>query len=395
MAETDFHHIFVLPDDRGFLFHPHADLTFDSIHLFDGTERHEVLRLEGTTLNSAAYTAGHLVFTRSFENPGVWAVPFSLDRLETTGDPFMVIPDGSFPTVSRNGDLAYVPESPISGQIVRLDPQGRVTGEIGETTVGMDDLQVSPDGREALVVIDGDNYELWVVDLETAERRRLTFSREEISGPSWSADGERIVYTAGNSSHTLFQQIIERDGTPVDAVDVRGYSPRLSHDGRYLVLSNWDEANDPDIGYVDLQDPDAGTVPIVDSPFAETAPRLSPDDRWVLYASTESGQSEIMLRSFPDGDQERQVSSEGGYAAMWDPSGERIYYRTPGSGWIMSVDVSRDPLRLSAPRRAFAIDTAREVTLASDGSFYGLRMSAGGSQGVYSVWLNWGQGLGD
>ena len=120
-GETDFHHVSVLPGDRGFLFHPHVDLGFDSIHLYDGQERRELLRIEGQQLNGAVYSAGHLVFARRPDNPGVWAVPFSLDELEFTGTPFLVQPDATFPAASASGDLAFAPGTDAWYQLVELD----------------------------------------------------------------------------------------------------------------------------------------------------------------------------------------------------------------------------------------------------------------------------------
>ena len=58
-------------------------------------------------IRSASYSpSGHIVFEREGENAGIWAVPFSADRLETTGEPVFVARAAS-PSVSDNGTLAY------------------------------------------------------------------------------------------------------------------------------------------------------------------------------------------------------------------------------------------------------------------------------------------------
>ena len=60
--------------------------------------RKAILRLEGETIRAPIYAAtGHILYERTSNNPGVWALPFSLDDLTPTGDPFLVVPEGGKP----------------------------------------------------------------------------------------------------------------------------------------------------------------------------------------------------------------------------------------------------------------------------------------------------------
>jgi len=59
-------------------------------------------------------------------------------------------------------------------------------------------------------------------------------------------------------------------------------------------------------------------------------PRFSPDDRWVVYQSNESGSFEIYVRA-TDGGGRWQVSHDGGFEPKWDAANNRILYRTIGS----------------------------------------------------------------
>ena len=55
-------------------------------------------------------------------------------------------------------------------------------------------------------------------------------------------------------------------------------------------------------------------------PFDEIMPALSPDGRWLAYASNESGTFEIFVRPFPDAQSARwQVSTGGGCRASVEP----------------------------------------------------------------------------
>jgi Tol biopolymer transport system component len=52
--------------------------------------------------------------------------------------------------------------------------------------------------------------------------------------------------------------------------------------------------------------------PFIASPFTESYPALSPDQRWVAFVSEQSGRAEVYVRPFSgDGDQ-LQVSLVGG-----------------------------------------------------------------------------------
>ena len=44
---------------------------------------------------------------------------------------------------------------------------------------------------------------------------------------------------------------------------------------------------------------------------------FAPNGRWVAYASDETGQFEIWVRSFPDGEIRRQVSVDFGIEPIW------------------------------------------------------------------------------
>jgi Tol biopolymer transport system component len=55
-------------------------------------------------------------------------------------------------------------------------------------------------------------------------------------------------------------------------------------------------------------------------------PRISPDGRWLAYASEESGGLQVYVTPL-DGPQARyQVSTDGGYSPLWSPDGRRLMY---------------------------------------------------------------------
>jgi eukaryotic-like serine/threonine-protein kinase len=68
----------------------------------------------------------------------------------------------------------------------------------------------------------------------------------------------------------------------------------LSPDGRYLFSCVQDPKTSWDVYYTDLKG-DRKLVPLLNSSYAETHAKLSPDGRWLAYISDDSGRPEIYL----------------------------------------------------------------------------------------------------
>ncbi len=88
--------------------------------------------------------------------------------------------------------------------------------------------------------------------------------------------------------------------------------------------------------------------PLIQSRFDERVCSLSPDGRWLAYVSSESGQLEVYVRSFPAMDQKWQISTDGGQFAAWSPRGDELFYLNGGE--MMSVPVETNPsFRVAQP----------------------------------------------
>jgi hypothetical protein len=70
----------------------------------------------------------------------------------------------------------------------------------------------------------------------------------------------------------------------------------------------------------------------------EIAGTLSPDGRWLAFASDVSGRYEIWVQSFPDGGSKRQVSTGGGNHPRWRRDGRELFYYA-GDGKMMVTPV--------------------------------------------------------
>ena len=75
--------------------------------------------------------------------------------------------------------------------------------------------------------------------------------------------------------------------------------------------------------------------------------QFSPDGRWIVYQSNETGRFEIYVRPFPGPGIPIPISTGGGVYARWSRDGNELYYVAPDAT-MMAVVVRRTPTMLSA-----------------------------------------------
>ncbi|AMY07610.1 hypothetical protein LuPra_00784 [Luteitalea pratensis] len=78
---------------------------------------------------------------------------------------------------------------------------------------------------------------------------------------------------------------------------------------------------------------------------------MSPDGRWLLFTSDQSGRDEIYVTSYPAPGAMHKVSRDGGHKAAWNGTSEIVYkFGTE----MYAIDVALTPsFRASEPRLLF------------------------------------------
>ncbi len=313
---------------------------------------------------SAAWSlpGGVVAFVR--RDGGVFAAPFDLKTL-TFSRPPMPIMDGVrasiFPadmTVSAGGSVMYVPGSGTNVPVAAIAQPVWVTRSGATMAVdtawtasfngdGGNPLGLSPDGRRLAVAIDrpsGVQHDIWIKQLDRAPftLTKLTFEGDNVS-PAWSADGQTVFYTSGGvqASGALRRRRSDATG-PVDSLltlaSLSVVEVVVTPDTtRFLlrVLALGSRSRD----IVAWQLGDSTTTNVLASPTAdETNPTLSPDGRWLAYASTESGRYEVYVSPYPDVRAGRwQVSQGGGVNPRWAHSGRELFYRNNANALVSAA----------------------------------------------------------
>jgi len=370
----DFHGVTALPGGKGFITVLHLVEVQNAIALaVDGGTR-QILYIPDVILGTPTYcSTGHILFTKfSGSTFGVWALPFSLSKLEVTGQPFLIAPNTSWSEVSSTGIMVTMPEpEPRLTQLARTSLEGKVIGTIGEPQIEQNPSgsvsapAVSQDGRHvALHVRDRDQNEIdiWVFDIDDGTRRRFTFDGVQKLRPSWSPDGQWISYSKGINAPQLW--IRSTDGSGTEKLIGYGFELSFSPDGRTLVFNQPDSQASGDLWFAELAD-SIVPVPFLTTPANESNPRIAPNGDYIAYASAGtdvSGEaSDVWLRRFPGGDGPWQVSTEGGAMPRWSPKGDRIYYIAGDD--IMAVPVTFEPaVKVGKPQKLFTYQNSPDIT---------------------------------
>jgi serine/threonine-protein kinase len=151
-----------------------------------------------------------------------------------------------------------------------------------------------------MTIRDGTTQDVWVYDLERDQRTRLTFGAYTFAAPIWSPDGKFVVF--GSIGNGLHWARADGSGQP-QPLTRRGiaFPYSFSPDGTRIAFN--EVSGVAQIWTVPIEQGDALTASeperYMTSQFADTAPKFSPDGRWVAYESNETGRVEVYVRAFP------------------------------------------------------------------------------------------------
>jgi Tol biopolymer transport system component len=298
-------------------------------------------------------TTGHVVYA---VGNNLYAARFDPDGLNVADEPVPVVEGvhrGFAPqyAISDSGTLAYIPGSTEAATIGRTLVWVNREGKEEPLSAPPNDYAcptISPDGTKVVLTIrTGGNEDVWIWDLVRETMSRLTFGEAEDSWPLWTPDGRRIVYRSdrGNRNFDLNMKTADGSGEVEKLVSWPNFPAPFcwSKDGKTLL--SWDytpSTVQTGISMLSLEG-DHTRVPLLEGKFNYDHPQISPDGRWLAYASNESGQNEVYVRPFPDVNKGRwQISTKGGNGPLWSPDGRELFYRDGES--VMAVSVETEPI---------------------------------------------------
>lgn len=341
-----------------------ASLTTGDVRMFS--------ELSGTAPRYVS--SGHLVYSRF---GALHAVPFDLSRLEVTGKAVKVLDNmnaygGSGAAafdVSASGSLVYISgpasDSVPEGELVWLDRHGKVV-PLAEQPRRYIGAALDAQGKRLVVSI-GDYFsegDLSLYELDRAAWTRLTTGMQTTHALTWSPDGEWIFFTSFRSGEGQLYRIPSRGGTPeqlTSDLDSWNYPTSVSPDGTTVLYS---KSLPPQARLMTLRLDQRGTpqplTPPDSSYYTESSAMVSPDGRWVAYASDQSGSRQVHVRPLQGGGESIRVSPAGGTNPRWSLDGRELVYERGQEVWATTVEPG-DTFRYRAPRMLLNTDFLGEL----------------------------------
>jgi serine/threonine protein kinase/Tol biopolymer transport system component len=373
---------FLLPDGKHFLyFRAFGDKSgvysgsLDAKPSEQGRDR--LLDSQGGVEYVESSAGGWLLFLRG---AALMAQPFDATRLKLTGHAVQLADQvsadlfGGLFSASNTGLLAYTVNGGNNRRLTWYDRSGKILEHVGEPAV-RDELAISPDGTR---IAEGrtenlQSWSVWMLDLARGASTRLTF--ESGGGNAvWSPDGSQIIYApGGGQSKDLYLKPASgaEQGQLLLHSDETKWPQDWSRDGRFFLYAQLANARKTDLWVLPLMDGkmmgdrktmmdgqvtgDRKPVPYLVTPFSRIQAQFSPDGRWVVYASNESGAGEVYVQPFPSAAGGKWVVSNGGGSQpRWSRDGKELFYFTPNET-LMAVDVTTTggAVKLGIPKALF------------------------------------------
>ncbi len=333
-----------LPDGKHFLFMVanfagNPEVNAIAVGSIDSAEKHIVVPASS---NAVYVEPGYLLYLR---DRTLVAQPFNVKTFAVTGEPRALTDDVLFYSqvyravfdASRDVLVTQTGKAASLSELTWFDRNGKAQGKLS-TPAWYYNVRFSPDGRKVAVDQtdpDGKNTDIYVHDLERDAVTRLTFEPSLDQSAVWSQDGRKIVFSSNrqgpfrmytkNADGTGSEDLISDQGTQL-------LNPwDWSHDGKYILFRKGSE-----LGYLTLADRSAKSL--TPPNFALRGAQFSPDGRWFAYASSESGNMEVYVSTFPDANGKWQISTSGGQEPRWRRDSKELFYIS-ADGKMMSVPI--------------------------------------------------------
>ena len=360
------------------------------------------LLVQGGT-NPHYLPSGHLIYAH---RGAILAVPFDPARPGATSVPVKLLDnvvqsfDGAAQlSVSASGTGVYIAGEFTSNQrrLVTVDRVGVAT-PLAAPPGAYVTPRLSPDGRKLLVTMEAQTSDVWLHDITAGTLSQVTFDAGAVF-PVWTPDGQRATFSSNKEGalNLFWTQIFQRGPAERLASSQNVQVPgSWSRDGRMLAFVEHESRNGRDVWLMTL-DGDRARRPFLNSPFDESAPRFSPDGRWIAYVSNESGRTEVYLRSVDDPARKQPVSNNGGTEPVWARGGRELFYREGDRMMAVSLAASGADLRAAGPHALFqgefakwTIDAANYDVMPDDQHFLMVRAEEQASaQASLHVLMNW------
>jgi Tol biopolymer transport system component len=238
--------------------------------------------------------------------------------------------------ISASGTLVYGRDpSSANAELLLVSRTGREEHVDSTWSGAFASPTISPDGSQIAVTVTKEGgTQIWLKRLAGGAPQKFTFEGNVNQEPAFTPDGKSLSFIRGGGgtgrTSDLFIQSLRGGARPLSvlhtqtSISEQVWSPA---GGRIAVRTTTSEAGSGDILLRNVSDPPGKLSPIAATSRSEYSPTISPDGRFMAYASNESGRLEVYVVPFPEGSTSKwQVTTTGGRAPRWSPRGNEIFY---------------------------------------------------------------------
>ena len=239
--------------------------------------------------------------------------------------------------------------------LVDLDGKKQVLGTLPRSVFAP---RLSPDGKRVAFELEAPPTasgqlvsHVYVAELAHLDQRRAL----PLAGtgrnwaPIWTPDGERLIFLVSSElPDALWWR--RADGTGEAQQLVVGRAPEgITANGQQLAFITLTGKRDYGISFLDMKT--KAVTPLVDQPDSEQhSSRISPDGRWIAYASNETGRQEVWLEPLPKTGQRHRLTQTGGRHPLWSPDGSALFFDQDGQMFRLELSLSANPPRAGEPK---------------------------------------------
>ncbi|HLZ96373.1 MAG TPA: Tol-Pal system beta propeller repeat protein TolB [Steroidobacteraceae bacterium] len=251
---------------------------------------------------------------------------------------------GAFATrVAYIAVLGHLPNK--SYQLVVADADGMNPRVVMQSNEPLMSPSWSPDGQSlAYVSFEGRLPTIYVQELKSGERRRVSARAGVNQAPAWSPDGKKLALTLSTRDGNLDVYTLDLASQALTRItDDPGIDtePQWSNDGRSLYFTS-DRAGGPQIYRIGLQPGDKPRRLTFQNAY-NARPRVSPDESQLAFVTQEEGAYRIATMDLR-GRGDVQVLTRGRFdvSPSYAPNGAEIIYASRDRGRGVLAVVSAD-----------------------------------------------------
>ena len=121
----------------------------------------------------------------------------------------------------------------------------------------------------------------------------------------------------------------------------------------------------------------------------ESAPRFSPDGRWIAYVSTESGPPHVYVRAANGSTAARKLSAASGSEPVWRSDGAAVYFRSEEKLLVTPLNGGVTRVAFEGPFEPGTFDAAGYDAVDGDRFVMIISASASSEPSELRIVLNW------